>query len=115
MGMMSRRKGASGEREFAALCRQQGYDKAARTAQHCGKNGGQPDVVGLPGIHIEVKRTEHFHLYDALAQAQRDRKPDRIPIVAHRRNDCPWVICMDANDFFTLYREWEAGRNERTV
>lgn len=110
-GMKSRRKGATGEREFASLCRKHGYDKAVRTAQHCGKNGGQPDVVGLPGIHIEVKRTEHLHLYDALAQAQRDRKPDNIPIVAHRRNDCPWVVIMDANDFFAIYREWEAGRS----
>ena len=82
MGMMSRRKGASGEREFAALCRQQGYENVVRTAQHCGKNGGQPDVVGLPGIHVEVKRTEHFHLYDALAQAKRERKPGLVPLVA---------------------------------
>lgn len=112
MGMMSRRKGATGEREFAALCRQQGYENVVRTAQHCGKNGGQPDVIGLPGVHVEVKRTEHFHLYDALAQAKRDCKPGLIPLVAHRRNECNWVVVLDAEDFFTLYREWEAGRHE---
>lgn len=112
MGMMSRRKGATGEREFAALCRQQGYENVVRTAQHCGKNGGQPDVIGLPGVHVEVKRTEHFHLYDALAQARRDCNPGLIPLVAHRRNECNWVVVLDAEDFFTLYREWEAGRHE---
>lgn len=110
-GMKSRRKGASGEREFAALCREHGYPNVVRTAQHCGKNGGQPDVIGLPGIHVEVKRTESLRLYDALAQAIRDCKPGRVPIVAHRKNDCGWVIILTADDFFKLYTEWEAGQD----
>lgn len=113
-GMKSRRKGATGEREFASLCRRQGYANVVRTAQHCGKNGGQPDVVGLPGIHVEVKRTESLRLYDALAQAKRDCKPGRIPMVAHRKNECGWVVIMDAEDWFVLYREWEVGKEEQT-
>lgn len=108
MGRMSREKGKRGEREFAALCSQNGYE-ARRTAQFCGKTGEAADVVGLPGVHIEVKRTERFDLYGALSQAKRDAKSGALPIVAHRRNDHRWVICMDADDWFTLYREWEAG------
>lgn len=39
----------------------------------------------------------------------RDAKPGEMPIVAHRKNDHPWVVIIGAEDFFTIYREWEAG------
>lgn len=109
MGRMSREKGKRGEREWAAVCREHGYD-ARRTAQHCGKSGDAADVIGLPGIHMEVKRVEHLDLYGALDQAKRDARPGKIPIVAHRRNDCRWVVIMDAENWFRIYREYEAGR-----
>lgn len=106
MGKTSREKGKRGEREFAALCREYGYN-ARRGQQYCGIEG--EDVVGLPGIHVEVKRTEQLRIYDAIDQARRDAK-DKIPIVAHRRNKCDWLIIMRAEDWFELYREWEAGQ-----
>ena len=111
MGRMSRNKGKTGEREFAALCRAEGYE-AQRTAQNRGKTGDAGDVEGLPGIHIEVKRTERFYLWDSLAQSRRDAAADKrggLPIVAHRCNNCPWVIVMDARDWFTLYRAAESS------
>ena len=103
--MNSRRKGAAGEREFAAFCREHGYE-AERTAQHCGKTGQAADVRGLPGIHIEVKRTETFSLYTAMEQAKRDNHGKIIPIVAHRRNRQEWVIVMEAKDWFKFYERW---------
>lgn len=112
MGKMSREKGKRGEREWASLCQEQGYD-CNRTAQNRGKTGDAGDVEGLPHIHIEVKRTENLRLYDALAQAKRDAEANgegNLPIVAHRKNNCPWVVIMDARDFFEIYREWEAGK-----
>ena len=36
-----------------------GYD-CRRTAQYCGNTGDASDVVGLPGIHQEVKRVERL-------------------------------------------------------
>lgn len=102
----SKQKGARGEREFAALCRQFGYD-TRRGQQYSGIEG--EDVVGLPGIHIEVKRTERLNLYDAMLQAWRDSN-GKHSIVAHRRNDSRWLIIMDAHEWFELYREWEAGQ-----
>ena len=77
----SREKGKRGEREWAAFCRDQGYPNIRRGQQYSGIEG--EDVVGLPGIHIEVKRVERLSLYDAIDQAKRDTKPGRIPIVAH--------------------------------
>lgn len=110
MGKTSREKGKRGEREFAALCCAHGYE-ARRTAQFCGKTGDAADVVGLPRLHVEVKRTEALRLYDALDQAKRDAKAGLLPIVAHRKNNHRWVIVMDADDFFEIYREWEASKD----
>lgn len=106
--MNSKRKGCAGEREFAALCREEGYDNAQRGQQF---KGGidSPDVKGLPGIHVEVKRVEKLNIHDAISQSIRDSEDKAIPIVAHRRNRDIWLITMRASDWFTLYREYEAG------
>lgn len=107
MGRTSRDKGKRGEREFAALLREHGYD-ARRGVQYCG-GPDSPDVTGLPGIHIEVKRTESLRLYEALKQSEQDTG-EEMPIVAHRRNNCPWVIILKANDFMRLYKAWAENK-----
>lgn len=113
--MNSKQKGARGEREWAAFCREQGYD-CRRTAQYCGKTGDASDVVGLPGIHLEVKRVENFRIYDAIDQATRDAKAagrGEIPVVAFRKNNHRWLIIQDAEDWFQIYREWECGEKRQ--
>lgn len=110
--MNSKRKGARGEREWASFCRDQGYE-ARRTAQYCGNTGEASDVVGLPGIHIEVKRVERLNLDDAMSQAIRDSQELKIPIVAHRKNNAPWLVTMRAEEWFELYKEWEAGHRPK--
>ena len=109
--MNSREKGKAGEREFAGLCRDQGYD-VRRTVQYAGRVEDAADVVGLPGVHVEVKRVERLVLDDAMDQAVRDHRPGRFPVVAHRRNRGRWMITMRAEDWFEMYREWEAGRTD---
>lgn len=105
----SREKGKRGERELASILRADyGYD-ARRGQQYCGASG-DADVIGLPDIHIEVKRTERFSLYDALDQARRDARLDEIPAVFHRRNSSPWVVVMALDDFMEIYTEWEASK-----
>lgn len=103
--MNSKRKGCAGERKFAALCRDHGYTEAHRGQQF---HGGYdtPDVAGLPGIHIEVKRVEKLNISDAMAQSVRDSEGKAMPIVAHRRNRSPWLITMRAEDWFRIYREY---------
>lgn len=113
MSKMSREKGKRGEREFAKLCRDMGYD-TNRTAQFRGNTGAAGDVEGLPGIHIEVKRTEALKVWDYMTQSIHDAAESgkgEVPIVAWRKNEHPWLIFLRAEDFFTLYREWEAGRS----
>lgn len=103
MGKLSREKGKRGEREFAALCRRHGI--AARRGQQYSGEGGD-DVVGLPGIHVEVKRVERLNLWEAMAQAIRDSHGDK-PIVAHRKNGAGWLVTMPAEDWLELYRAWK--------
>jgi len=107
--MNSKNKGGRGEREFAALCRDWGYNNVQRGQQF---QGGidSPDVKGLPGVHIEVKRVERLNIHEAMKQAIRDSDGQAMPIVAHRRNHDEWYITMRAVDWFKLYREWEAER-----
>ena len=100
----SREKGKAGEREFAALCRKHGFENARRGQQYSGIEG--KDVIGLDGVHIEVKRVERLNIEQALQQAERDKKENEIPIVAHRRNRESWKITMRAEDWFELYKAW---------
>ena len=115
MGKASRDKGKRGEREWAGLCREQGYD-CNRTAQFRGNTGDAGDVEGLPGIHIEVKRTEALRPWDYMTQAAHDATENgegKLPIVAWKKNNHPWLVIMRAEDWFQIYREWEAGRGQQ--
>ena len=111
----SRAKGCRGEREFSRLCREEGYDGARRGQQYSGIEGS--DVVGLPFIHVEVKRVQALNIEKAMDQSRRDRTGEQKPIVAHRKNDCKWLITMDAKQWFELYREYEMARTslEKTI
>lgn len=100
----SKRKGVEGEREWAKFCREQGFKDARRGQQYSGIEG--EDVVGLPGIHQEVKRVERLNVSDAIRQAIRDKEEEDIPIVAHRKNREEWLVTMTADDWFKLYKAW---------
>lgn len=90
--MNSKRKGSAGERELAALLREYGF--AARRGIQSPAGQLEADVVGIPGIHLEVKRVEKLNISTAMAQSMRDARPDEIPAVVHRRNREPWLITM---------------------
>ena len=108
--MNSKQKGKRGELEFVRFCCDQGYE-ARRTAQYCGNTGEAADVVGLPGVHVEIKRVERLNIEAAVDQARRDAKPGLLPVVFHRRNHGKWLATMPAEAWFVPYREWEAGRD----
>lgn len=108
--MNSRQKGKVGEREFASLLREHGFD--ARRGQQFAGGADSPDVVSdaLAWLHVEVKRVQNLNLTDACVQAEGDcgrgapaghKKPW---VVAHRRNHAPWLITMRAETFFQFLR-----------
>ena len=101
--MNSRNKGKVGEREFASLLREHGFD--ARRGQQFSGGADSPDVVSdaLAWLHFEIKRVQNLNLTDACVQAEGDcgGKPW---VVAHRRNHAPWLITMRAETFFNFLR-----------
>ena len=109
MAVNSREKGRRGEVEFAKSLRELGFADARRGQQYSGANG-DADVVGVPGVHWEIKRVERgLNLVDALKQAERDARPGELPHVAHRRNREPWQVTMSLETWLELYRK--AGLN----
>ena len=109
--MNSRSKGKRGELEAAHLLQKYGYD-ARRGQQFSGANG-DADVVGLPHIHLEVKRVEKLNIDDALTQSIRDAREAEIPVVLHRKNRTEWKITMRFSDWVEMYKAWEKGQNGR--
>jgi hypothetical protein len=108
MPLNSRAKGKAAELEFASFCRDHGFDETRRGVQYCGRNGNA-DVVGLPGIWSEVKRSETLRLHDALAQAAADAKPGDTPVVFHRRSRGKWIAILPAGAFLELLHMAEFG------
>lgn len=103
MPINSRRKGKVGEIEIAHILRERGYTEARRGQQYSGTETSA-DVVGLDGIHIEVKRVENLSLYTAYEQAVRDTgNSGDMPVVFHRRNNKPWLAICSLDDFLRLH------------
>ena len=107
--MNSRTKGKRGELEAAHILKKHGYD-TRRGQQFAGING-DADVVGLPYIHLEIKRVEKLNIDDALQQSVRDARDAEIPVVMHRKNRTEWKITMLFEDWIKMYKAWEK-RNE---
>jgi Holliday junction resolvase len=102
--MNSRAKGKAGELELAKFFREHGFDEARRGVQFRG-GGDSPDVIGLPGFHVECKRVEAGNLYSWLDQATRDADgTGRVPLVAHRRNRREWVAILPLDHFLRILR-----------
>ena len=97
----SRRKGAVGEREIAKYLRDHGFTEARRGQQFKG-GADSPDVVGLTGFHVEVKRVERLDLNAAMEQSIRDCGENETPIVVHRRNNDYWKVTMRLDDFMEV-------------
>lgn len=101
-GKASQRKGADGERELAAILREYGYIVERGGSMSFGE---VPDLVGLPGVHVEVKRREQVRLSEWMKQAEADSKRfrDGMPV--------PWRVTMNLADFMRLYDRQKAAEN----
>ena len=105
MSINSNKKGKVGELEWSKVCKDHGFPYARRSQQYAGYNG-DADVIGVPNLHMEVKRTERLNVSKALEQAREDVTDNNIPMVAHRKNREEWMVIMGASDFLSLYREY---------
>ena len=101
-GAGARNKGKNAELELARILREFGID--ARRG-HCFE--GEPDVVGMDGIHIEVKRQETLKPYDWMTQAVEEsaNKDGGKPSVFFRKDHHKWLVCVQLEDFVELWKE----------
>lgn len=100
----SQRKGKQGEHELAAVLSNLFGIPVKRMASAYLPGFIAPDVYGLPGIHVEVKRRERVALHAAIKQARHDAMGN-VPIVAHRGNRCPWLVTCELSELPELARK----------
>jgi len=95
MARMSRNKGKRGEREVANILRDLGFD-TRRGVQFQG-GPDSPDVVGISGVHLEVKYQERESVRAWMDQAEQDAS-DNVPAVVHRKNGTRWLLTIRLED-----------------
>ena len=104
MAKKSQVKGRNAERELSRLLNAYGFNVRVGQALNFGT---EPDLIGLPGIHIESKRCEQLRLSEWMNQAVNDseRFKDGLPAVFHRKNREGWVVSMQLSDWIKIYKK----------
>lgn len=102
-GRGARTKGGSAEREIVAKLQAAGFLGARRNFRS-GANGGG-DVVGVPDVHLEVKRQERVCVWEWIQQAEHDAFPTDVAIVAFRRSRSSWYGIVDFDVLVGLLAE----------
>lgn len=100
MGKPARDKGQRGERELSKALKALGFSGSRRGRQYSGSQDS-PDVVGIPGLHIECKRVEALQVHAAMAQSCADAGMN-VPVVCSRRNGEPWLLHLRLDDLPAL-------------
>lgn len=99
-------KGKSAERRAARFLRSLGFAAAARGQQH--KGGPEsPDVVGIPGIHFEVKDSMEVRLGtkaldQAVRQSQSEAANTEWPVVLWWEARKGWRLSWAHNGGLTI-------------
>lgn len=111
-GRASRSKGAGAEREIVQILKARGHE--VRRAAYSGALAHEKgDVVGLDGLHMEVKRCEKLQIPAWTRQAESQAKPDEIPAVIYRSSRERWRILVPLEDFLGVWEKamlWEASQ-----
>lgn len=106
MGAKSRRKGASGEREWCAVLKTAGYFDAERNITQTRAGGG--DVPVAPVLY-EVKRYAKIRVREFLDQAVAalPKHPGcDTPVVAMREDGrTDWMVLLRAEDYLRLLEQ----------
>lgn len=110
MGRFSRMKGKRGERKTAEELREvfPEFSEKIRRGLQARLGHDEPDILGIPGVHVEVKTGKQPNPRAALQQAIRDaREGDRGVPVAVIRDDRkePFAI-LRWSDFLVMLQTW---------
>lgn len=101
-GRMARNKGATGERELAAILTDKlGFVVQRKLGQ--ARDGGDDIQVGK--YRIEVKRRERVQIDQWSEQVEHAALPGEVPVVVYRRNGQPWRVVVPLEWFIEQVRE----------
>ena len=114
----SRDKGKAGEREVVKMLQElfDGYEFTIERNLLSQARSGGVDIVGLPGLAIEVKRAETLRLADWFKQAQEQaERLNARPVLFYRQSRQPWRIMTNLTDSTTgitatVVLEWPQAR-----
>lgn len=101
MAINSKRKGNAGEREFSKKFNEIFGTSLRRSQQYCG-NVDSADVIGIDGLHFEVKRVQNINLTKVMEICELDCQGESIPVVGHRKDFKPWLITVKLDDLKAL-------------
>ena len=100
-GKANRNKGKRYELELVHILRDEyGYPvRRGYVFQH------ESDVVGLHGVHIEVKAVERLNVRAAYKQAvtEAQKRSDGVPVVFHHKSRDGWLVTLGLDDFMRFY------------
>lgn len=98
MSKRQRDKGKRGELEAAAAWNKLFGTNVRRSQQYCGRSNESDDLVGQPGLSIEVKRRNRLNVYDALAKALGEAQDGTEAVLLHRADRQPWLFTCRLQD-----------------
>lgn len=106
-GAMSRRKGADAERQVVNWLRTNGLPYAERR----GAGFEASDIIGCPGVTIEVKNRAEMRLPSWVRQMIQEMATDRnqIGVVIHKRQRCTDVARWYATTTVDVWRILDPG------
>jgi Holliday junction resolvase len=102
--MNSKTKGNRGEWELLHRLEELGISAKRNDQRYIG--GVDNADIDIYGAHIEVKRTEHLRLHEAMRQAVHDANGKAMPCVMSRRDREGWLVTMNLSDWSALYKAW---------
>lgn len=118
MARKSRDKGASGEREAAAIWRAGGYPEAQRSAQMQTALGDDrdADLRGTGLAWVEVKRHRVVPVGRLAVEVFAQERPGFEPVMAHRDDNREWMGTLPLPRLVAILRElddWRSGAKMR--
>jgi hypothetical protein len=84
------------------LAQAHGFDQCRRNFGS-GARGGN-DLIGIPGVAVEVKFRERLNIGEAYEQALKAAQPTDIVVVAHKRNGGPLLATLELDDLLALLK-----------
>lgn len=103
-GKPSRDKGRRGELELCKIL-SDALSLPVRRVPLSGAMEGHKGDLEVPGLHVEVKRQETWHLQEWIRQME-DQSGDQMAALMFRKSRSPWYVLMTLSDWIALWKKW---------